>query len=143
MKDPEYINERLSDHLKDQEIKRNYNKLINFVIASEDIGAKYNLLCLLMNHGTNSLCIENFSKQIRSIYCSDKNIESYLNNIIQWNPKLGYVSFEASTRSNINGDSSLYITIPVNDVDEAEREMKRIKEVLTMILMESKCLANE
>ena len=143
-----WINESLGLYLKAEEHK-NYSTLIKAVIdddtSANAIVIKYNLFCLLMNSGTEKICVENLSKQLRSIYCSDTNIVDYVNQAVDFNPKLGYVSICPKYRRDMGGDHSLYLTLKVEYNDDnkiyianAEEIMKTAREVLTMMLLESK-----
>lgn len=137
MADVEFINKSLRSYLELKEFE-NYSKLIQEVLKDNiAIEAKYNLYCLLMNHMTERLCVENLSRQLRQLYCSDKNVEAYVNEAVDYNPKMGYVSIDSKSRRDMSHDYSLYIRIPCSN-DNADDTVKRAKEVLTMILMEAK-----
>jgi uncharacterized linocin/CFP29 family protein len=117
---------------------KSYAKLIKAALDDNfPIDAKFNLYCLLMNHGTEKLCVENLTTQLRNLYCSDENIEKYVHEAVFYNPKLGYVSISSKSRRDINHDYSADISIRCSE-ENADRTLKRVKEVLTMMLLESK-----
>lgn len=139
-----YINERLDYYLNNSNYD-SYIHLIKSVKEGDDLKAKYNLYLLLMSLQTERLHSENLEKRLSNIYCDDKNIEEYLNKIIDFNPKLGYVSIQASHGMDMKNDHSLYLTLKVesnSDIniyfDNAHQIIKKAKEVLRIILMESK-----
>lgn len=139
-----FIVKRLEEYLHDIKYQ-SYKQLIEFVKDGDDIKAKYNLMTLLMEYGTEQLCVRNLQERLKNVYCSDENIEVYINKIVSFNPKLGYVSIEASHGRDMENDYSLDIHLPVKsdaDIDKyfenARLVEERAKEVLRMILMESK-----
>lgn len=133
-----FINQSLSYYLTNNETK-DYAGLTNFVIQSNDKASKWNLLTLFMNNKTQELTIENLTNRLKSIYLSDPNIATYVDRIVSYNPKLGHVSITSSSRQDMEDDCSLYIDIPCYSED-ADRLIKKVKEVLTMILTESKTI---
>ena len=140
MSDIEFINNTLKKYLEHKDFKE-YDSLIEAILKDDvPISAKYNLWSLIMNHGTEKLCVENLSNQLFNFYSSDKNIEAYLNKIVNFNPKLGSISIESKSRQDMKLDYSLSIDLPVK-IDNAAHIMKRVKEVLTMILIESRTVS--
>ena len=135
--DLDHVNKQLRYYLTDKDSKQ-YAKLIEAALDDNfPIEAKYNLYCLLMNHGTEKLCVENLTAKLHSLYCSDENIAKYVHEAVTYNPKLGYVSISSKSRQDMNNDYSLDICVPCS-YENYERVIKRTEEVLTMILMEAK-----
>ena len=134
-----FVNERLASYLELDDY-RDYSSLINYVIQGNDPKAKWNLFTLLMNNGTEKIIVENLTKQLRTLYCSDENIAAYVKDAIFYNPKLGYVSISSKSRMDMNNDYTLDICIPCKSFEDSERLIKRIEEVLTMMLMEAKTI---
>lgn len=100
---------------------------------------------MLMNYGTEQLRVQGLQKRLQLSY-KGEGIESYLNKIIKFNPKLGYVSLDAgeSGRDEQN-EGSCYFSIPVKynkDVDEFFKNAKevedRLKRVLRIVLVDAK-----
>jgi hypothetical protein len=136
-----FINKTLSSYLENDEYNQ-YSKLINMVIADDtNPGAKYNLYALFMNHGTEKIVVENLTKKLHEFYCSDANITEYVKNAVCYNPKLGYISISAKSRRDMNDDYTLDICIPCKSFEDSERIIKRVEEVLTMMLMEAKTVS--
>lgn len=139
MEDNKHVNERLSYYL-DKEEYEDFWELIKTIIKDDaPRKAKYNLLCLLMDRSTQDMVIDNLRDRLRNVYCSDKNIAAYLNKRIGYNPKLGYVYIEAKSQRDMENYNSLYIHLPVKH-DSADQLMERCREVLTMMLIESKTI---
>lgn len=142
MPDAKFADEQLKWYLGQEEYKQ-YSSLINTILQDTvSVEAKYNLWCLLMNHGTEQLTVKNLSKQLREVYCSDKNIEAYVNKSVRYNPKLGYICIDSKHKLDMDGDGSAYISIPCKE-EYANIAMERIKEVLTIILIETKTISPE
>ena len=140
MSSKEFINEALARYLENKTFKK-YSKLIKKIMADDvDIDIKYNLWTMMLNHACEKSHAENVTKQLCEFYCADENISSYLNGAIRFNPKFNEITIEAKSRCDMKMDYSLYISIPCSSED-ANKEMARIKEVLTMILMEAKTVA--
>lgn len=139
MEDNKHVNEQLSKYLDDKEYEE-FGQLIKTIIK-DDVprNAKYDLLCLLMDHRTQDMMINNLRDQLRNIYCSDKNIEAYLNEAVGYNPLLGYVYVNAKSQRDMENYNSLYIHLPVKH-DNADKLIERTREVLTMMLVESKTI---
>jgi len=147
MASAKHANKLLNTYLENQDYEESWALIRSVIQNDNDINAKYDLLCLLMNGNTMELIIDNLQRQLCHIYLSDKNIEAYLDKAVQFNPLLGYVSIEARSRRDMKNESSLCIGIPVtrkSDIDkqceEAERIMTTVKEVLTMMLVESRTI---
>jgi hypothetical protein len=137
-----FVNNALKHYLEDKEFSQ-YKTLINMVINDDSQpGAKYNLWTLMMNHGTNSIIGENLSKALKNVYCADKNIQEYVHNAVMYNPKLGYVSITSKSRRDMKLDYSLDIYIPCSS-ERADKIVETCKEVLTMMLVESKTVPYE
>lgn len=146
MSDLEWFNERLTFQLN-QEENQSYKHLIEAAIKSEDIKIKCDLHVLLMHHSTQHIVEENLQKAITEFYCSDKDLDAYLDKIIFYNPKFGTISISAFHRMDMQHESTLEIEVPVRhhenidkQFEEVRRVEKKIKEVLTMILVESKTI---
>lgn len=140
MEDNKHVNEQLSRYLDSIEHEE-YLELIKTIIKDDvSRAAKYDLLCLLMDHSTQDMMINNLRARLRNFYCSDKNIEAYLNEAVQYNPLLGYVSIEPKSRRDMENYSSLYISLPIKHDKDVDKLMEHAREVLTMILVESKTI---
>jgi hypothetical protein len=140
----EFVNERLQYYLDSKEYRYTQcNSLIAAIIKDDsNIKAKYDLYCLLMNTGTDQLVINNLTSRLESIYRSDVNINAYLDHCVRYNPKMGEVTIEAYHRRDMKDDCSKYIRI-VCKQENANHIIDTAKEVLTMMLMESKTIPNE
>ncbi len=142
-----HLNNELSEYLKDDKYS-DYHSLIKFVVnETSDMKVKSNLLCLLLNYRTEERVIKNLTEQLCTLYKSD-TLEKYLDQAVKFNPKLGYVYIESSSGKDMKNDHSLYISLPVKHDDNMEAYfnnakviMDKVKEVLTMILLESKTLS--
>ena len=134
----DFINEKLSFYLKDKEHEWHHD-LIEFIIKSDSIDAKYNLWNLLMEYGTRKLCIQNLTERLCNFYAGDKDITAYVDQAVYYNPKLGYVGIEAKSRRDMKDDCSLSIDIRCSE-ENADQVINRIKEVLTMILIETQTI---
>ena len=144
MSDLDFVNGRLKGYLDSKEYRyTQYKELIKAVIKDDsNIKAKYNLYCLLMNYGTNKIVVDNLSQRLEELYRSDENINTYLDDAIRYNPKLGYVSIEAHHQRDMKNNCSRYIHIPCRP-EQADHIMETAKEVLTMMLMEVKTIPNK
>ena len=100
---------------------------------------------LLMNYGTEQLRVRGLEDRLQLSY-KGEGIESYLNKIIGFNPKLGYVYLDAgeSGRDEKN-ECSCYFSIPIKyneNVDEyfkaAKEVQDRLKRVLRIVLTDAK-----
>jgi hypothetical protein len=145
----EFINNILVKYLEHKYYK-NYDALIEATIKSDDLGAKYNLWTLFMNNSHAKREAEQLVNRLSSIYCDDKNIEKYLDSIIWFNPKLGYVEITAKSKQDSRNDGNLGIKIAVkHDADtdkyfaKADSIIETVKEVLRMILLESRTVSPE
>lgn len=146
----EFINNVLRKYLVSKEYKQ-YAALIEAVIKDDaNTSAKYNLWTLIMNHGTEKLSMENMSTRLANLYCADKNINEYLDSIIFFNPKLNYVEISGKSGKDSKDEYSLYLTFPVqydSDVkkhfENADKVINRIKEIMQMILLESRTISAE
>lgn len=141
-----FINDHLIRYLEKPEYKQ-YSKLINLILESDSISAKYNLFTLLMNHDTDVLTINGLRDRLHNLYCADLNIEAYIDSIIEYNPKLNYISISSKSGFDINdnGSASINVRTPHNaDVNkqfaDASEMVKSIKDVLRIILTESKTI---
>lgn len=148
MPDSKFANERLAYYLTNENMEQ-YSKLIEYVMKDEaPIAVKYNLMCLLMNHGTQNLTIANLADRLRNLYCSDESIQKYLDETVVFNPKLGYVSISAKSGRDMEDDCSkdIHLKVPYDaDVDKyfenARRLIANAREVLTMMFLETKTVA--
>lgn len=144
----EFVNNVLREYLANDKYK-SYSKLIEATLQDNvSMGAKYNLWTLFMNFGTAKLTASQLSERLCEVYKSDKNIEEYINKIVSYNPKLNYISIQASSRMDMKDDHNLDIHVSVNSgssleeqFENADRITTKIKEVLTMILFESKSIS--
>lgn len=142
-----WANDSLKAYLENSKY-RDYNKLIDMVLNSDSKSVKYNLITLLMELGTNELEIENLQNRLKNIYCQDKSLEDYINDIVQFNPKLNSIDITTASRRDIKDNNSLYLQVDKakysNNVDEyftdAKEKMEKIKDYLRIILTESKNL---
>lgn len=146
MADLKWFNDRLKFQLEQKE-NLSYKRLIEAAIKSDDIEVKCDLHILLMEHGTQKFVEENLRKAITEFYCADKDLDSYLDKIIFYNPKFNSISVSASHRQDMAQDSSLSIDVPVSyhenvdiQFEYANKQISNIKEVLKMILVESKTI---
>jgi hypothetical protein len=140
MSDDKRVNESLAFYLEKPEYK-NYKTLIQTIMQDGvPLRAKYNLWALLMNTMTKDLEIDNLTSRLKNIYYSDSNLAEYVDSIIDYNPKLGYVSISAKERCAADNSGSLSIDIPVKS-DYVNRLVDIINEVLTMILVESRAIS--
>jgi uncharacterized linocin/CFP29 family protein len=130
------INDTLSKYLDNEEFS-DYKALISLIINNDDIYAKYNLSALLMNQGTAKLVTKQLVNQLHNFYSSDKHIEEYVNSVVGYNPIFGEIYISSKSGRDIDHDFSLNISIPCSG-DDLNREMKTIKEVLTMLLIQAK-----
>lgn len=140
MEDNKHVNEQLSNYLDDKEYEDFWELIKTIIKDGVSRAAKYDLLCLLMDHRTQDMMINNLRDRLRNFYCSDKNIEAYLNEAIQYNPLLGYVSIEPKSRRDMENYNSLYISLPIKHDKDVDMLMDRAREVLTMMLVESKTI---
>jgi hypothetical protein len=144
MADIEYANERLQSYLDSEEYRCAQIKgLLAAVINDNDnVKAKYDLLCFLMDHETNLLIIKNLSERLKEIYLSDKDINSYLDHSVRYNPLFQEITIDAFHRRAIDDDSSKYITIKCK-LEDRDSVMTTVKEVLTMMLIETKSIKEQ
>lgn len=142
-----WANDRLKAYLEDSKYN-NYHSLIYMVLNSDSKSAKYNLITLLMELGTSQIEVENLQKRLENLYCQDKSLENYINDIVQFNPKLNSIDITTASRQDIKDDFSLYLQVDKakysDNMDEyfadAKEKMKKIKDYLRIILTESKNL---
>jgi hypothetical protein len=146
MSDLEWFNDRLKFQLEQPE-NYSYQYLIEATIKSEDVKLKCDLNILLMNFYSSRIIEENLRKAITQFYCADKDIDSYLNKIVSYNPKFGTISITASHGSDMEHENSLCIEVPIRFHEDVEKQFqevskveKKIKEVIKMILVESKII---
>lgn len=138
-----YVNEQLKSYL-DKKGFGDYSKLIDYVLKDETpIHAKYNLLCLLMNHGSGKIALENMVRQFRELHCLNPDINEFLKERVFYNPKFGTITIESRYSKN-----SISVSVPHHkDIDKqfkaADEEMERLREVLTMIIIESRSVSIE
>jgi len=100
---------------------------------------------LLMNYGAEQLRVRNLEDRLQLSYRGE-GIESYLNKIIRFNPKLGYVSLDAGESGrDEKDDCSCSFNIPIDyneNIDEYFKSAKevedRLKKVLRIILVDAK-----
>ena len=100
---------------------------------------------LLMNYGAEQLRVRNLEDRLQLSYRGE-GIESYLNKIVQFNPKLGYVSLDAGESGrDEKDDCSCSFNIPIDyneNIDEYFKSAKevedRLKKVLRIILVDAK-----
>lgn len=146
MGDIEWFNQQLTYWLNEEESYA-YRDLIQAAIESSDVKTKSELIVLLMDHRTEKLTTKLLREAITKFYCSDVSLDEYLKKIVSYNPKFGTISISASHGLNMEHDYNLDITVPVAhkaDLDEQFEEVnrveKKIKEVLKMILVETKSI---
>ncbi len=140
-----FVNKSLTDYLEKDKYKE-YKSLILSVVKNDDEpGAKWNLWTLLMNKDCAESEIKHASERIANIYCSDKNISKYLHECIMYNPKLRTLTISAKSGRDMRNDRSLdiYVHLRSNDDADVDKAIAECKEVLTMMLVESKTVPYE
>lgn len=144
MSNDNFINETLQEYLNNKDHEQ-HRELIKDVLQNNSNETKYYLWTLLMNYDTMKCTVESLSNHLQGLYCSDKDVQSYIDRIVSFNPKLSYISISAVSGLDMKLDNSLdiQIRVPANNNTEqhfanADKIMKKVKEVLTMILVESK-----
>jgi hypothetical protein len=121
--------------------------LIDAIQKSADIAnhEKMTFGLMLINYGIEQLRVRNLEDRLQLSY-KGEGIESYLNKIVQFNPKLGYVSLDAGISGRDEKDDySCYFKIPIQyseDIDEYFKSAKevedKLKQVLRIILVDAK-----
>lgn len=146
MNEDKFISSKLDELLVDPKYS-DKSDLILFVKNGSDIKAKCQLFTLLAELNIDSITIDNLRKKIKHMFCSNSSVETYLSKIVCFNPILSYISISSSSGLDLEHDYSLDIIIPVPfdpniDVyqETANKMMKDIKDVLTIILFESKTI---
>ncbi len=140
-----FVNKSLLDYLEHDRHKE-YKSLILSVVKNDDEpGAKWNLWTLLMNKDCAESEIKHASERIANIYCADESIQKYLHKCIMYNPKLGTLEISAKDRRDMrsNHSLSLYVHLRSNDDKDVDKAIATCKEVLTMMLVESKAVPYE
>ena len=100
---------------------------------------------MLMNYGTEQLRVRNLQDRLQLSY-KGEGLESFLNKIVEFNPKLGYMAINAGeSRMDEKDDYSCYFQIPVKyneNMDEFFKNAKEIedklKQVLRIVLADAK-----
>lgn len=108
-------------------------------ICNSDIDPrkKFDFLHLLKNYIREQIRVENLEKRLKLSY-TPKTFEDYINKIVCWNPKLGYIGIQAGeTGRDEKNDYSLHFTIEVKEED-AEAMEDRVKRVMNIILIDAK-----
>lgn len=121
-----------------------YSKLIDCIIDQNDDDVKYNLIALLMNNGSYKITINSLRDRLSEIYKSDKNINEYIDKIISRSPKLGSIDIYPLDKADSRNNYTACISVRCNYNDSRDivnREIKNIKEVLRIILLESKFIS--
>lgn len=146
MTQEEWVDQYLSQFEKNSFYTEEEIKLINAVRTSNFSNhEKMTFGLLLMNYGTEQLRVQGLQKRLQLSY-KGEGIEDYLNKIIRFNPKLGYVSLDAGESGrDEKDDSSCYFQIPIEyteNVDEYFQNAKevedRLKQVLRIVLVDAK-----
>lgn len=100
---------------------------------------------MLMNYGTEQLRVRNLEDRLQLSY-KGEGIESYLNKIVRFNPKLSYVSIDAGESGRDERDDySCSFNIPIKYNENVEEHFKaakdvedRLKQVLRIVLVDAK-----
>jgi len=145
-----FVNKALLDYLEHDRHKE-YKSLILSVVKNDDEpGAKYNLWTLLMNKDCAESEIKHASERIANLYCADTNIAKYLHECIMYNPKFNYVSVSTKSGRDMKNNYSLdlHLSVPYDSnvekqFENADKVVARCKEVLTIMLVESKTVPYE
>ena len=145
-KEQEHIDWWLNSAKENYSYTKDEIELIDAIQKSEIPNRqKISFASLLMNYGTEQLRVQGLQKRLQLSY-KGEGIESYLNKIVQFNPKLGYVSLDAGESGRDERDDySCYFKIPIQyseDVDEYFKNAKevedRLKQVLRIVLVDAK-----
>ena len=147
IKEDEYADwflQRAEDHY---EYTQDEKDVIHAIRTSKDIYSDQKIYfgVMLMDYGTEKIRVQNLQKRLALSY-QGKDIEEYLDNIVRFNPKLGYVSVEAGeSRRDENNDYSCHFTLPVEYDEDTESYFKsakeirdKLKQVLRIILVDAK-----
>ncbi len=140
-----FVNKSLLDYLENGRHK-DYKTLIEAVVKDDsNPGAKWNLWTLLMNYDCAESEIKHASERIAHLYCADKNISKYLDECIMYNPKMRDLTISSKSRRDMKNDYSLsiYVDLRSHDDKDVDKAIATCKEVLTMMLVESKTVPYE
>ena len=106
---------------------------------------KITFASLLMNHTLEQLRVRNLQDRLQLSY-KGEGIESYLNKIVRFNPKLSYVSLDAGESGrDEKDDCSCDFQIPIKYNENVEEHFKaakevedRLKQILRIVLTDAK-----
>ncbi len=98
-----------------------------------------------MNHTLEQLRVRNLQDRLQLSY-KGEGIESYLNKIVRFNPKLSYVSLDAGESGrDEKDDCSCDFQIPIKYNENVEEHFKaakevedRLKQILRIVLTDAK-----
>lgn len=146
MNDKEYTDWFLNSAKENYHYTKDEVALID-AIQKSDIAnhEKMTFGLMLMNYSIEQSRVRSLEDRLQLSY-KGEGIESYLNKIVQFNPKLGYVSLDAGESGRDEKDDySCYFKIPVEyneNMDEYFKTAKevedKLKQVLRIILVDAK-----
>ncbi len=141
MADVDWVNSTLKALMNCGEYD-SYKPLIEAVIKNDEASdAKYYLVAMLYDLSAERHHVEHLKKFVKNIFSKETDIDAYLDKLISCNPKFGTISISASHQLDMTHSHNLFIEVPAHfnkTREEVEAQINRIKEVLKMILLESK-----
>jgi hypothetical protein len=146
MTQEEWIDQYLSDIEKNYHYTEEEIKLIKAVRTSNFSNHdKMTFGLLLMNYGTEQLRVRNLEDRLQLSY-KGEGVEDYLNKIVQFNPKLRYVSLEAGESGrDEKDDCSCSFNVPIEYDENMEKYFQnakevedKLKQVLRIVLVDAK-----
>lgn len=137
-----FVTDSLNEYLEKEE-KESYHicgkDLIKFIINSDNLSAKYNLLTMLMNSYTLRLENKTLVNRLFNFYHSHTDLKKYVDDLVYYNPKFNSIEFQAHHGRDMKNDYTK--TVSFSTKGNAEEVLNSLKEVLIMVISEGKYIA--